>query len=142
MEGTLLTSSRKCGCAHFSALIVLLSNIIISPNHQSRADLQIATQAIKLFDKLLEVLKSPLYQPLQHIVEDLYQSATKVVEQAWLEQPDEPDDVITASDEIIDLNFFSKEPSFSTFEYDPEQLEGLEFNGIFDSFAGEKMVDR
>ncbi|KAH6667824.1 fungal-specific transcription factor domain-containing protein, partial [Halenospora varia] len=70
----------QCSCAHFSALIILLANILISPAHESiYLDLRTATKSIRWFEQLVDVIQSAAYEPMQRIIIDLYKSATTVV---------------------------------------------------------------
>ncbi|KAF4471443.1 transcriptional regulator [Fusarium albosuccineum] len=70
----------QCSCSHFSALIILLSNMIIEPGHQAiHVDQHLAVKAIDLFDKLLGVIDDPQFRTLRAVVGELSQKAEEAV---------------------------------------------------------------
>lgn len=130
---------RQSSCAHFSALIVVLANILISPTHPSKfLDLQMAAKSIRLFEQIIDVVRSPLYSPLHRIIEDLYKSATKVVDDAPPERLEDGSGALSSArniDPVMDM--FTDQSEFSVFDYNEGQLGNFEFDGMFGPLVGE-----
>jgi hypothetical protein len=134
---TLIRIHRQCSCAHFSALIVLLANILLSPAHDSTClDFQIVTNSIRLFEQIVDVIESPAYEPLQRIIGDLYKSATEIVSKVQLEQLDglNKTDVFSPANctQEGDVGIFAEGMAFPEFEWDNNELSGLGFDTLFD----------
>lgn len=124
----MLTGDRQCSCSHISALIILLANIIVYPTSDSNwADLQTSITTLGVLEKIFDVVQSPAYSPLRHVVDDLYQSATKVVNEAHLQSLSESDDAIVAAAGMGMLDGQFMIP----LEYNDGQLVGFE-DGMFD----------
>lgn len=125
-----MTALRKCSCAHFSALIIVLSNILVCPTDQTAClDLEMATRSIRLFEQLFGIFQSSTYEPLQRIITELYQSATIVVGEARRDQLNEADEIPSASRAEGELDLFNDETVFPEFEW------GEDFGGTFNPFA-------
>ncbi|KAM0201943.1 hypothetical protein ACHAQI_011076 [Fusarium lateritium] len=70
----------QCSCSHFSALIVLLSNMILNPGHSSiHTDQHLSIKALDLFDKLLLVIDDQQFSALRIVVGELSQKAQAAV---------------------------------------------------------------
>ncbi|KAM5353584.1 hypothetical protein ACJ41O_000234 [Fusarium nematophilum] len=70
----------QCSCAHFSALIILLANIILSPDHSFvPLDQHLSLKALDLFDKLLQVVDEEGFRTLRAVVGELSQKADAAV---------------------------------------------------------------
>lgn len=77
----LLTFHRQCSCSHFSALIIILANMILNPGHKSiHVDQHLAVKALDLFDKLLGIIEDASFRSLRAIVSELSQKADAAVE--------------------------------------------------------------
>ncbi|KAH8647759.1 fungal-specific transcription factor domain-containing protein [Xylariales sp. PMI_506] len=65
---------------HLSALVILLANMLIFPGHTSAStDLVVVTESIQLFDRLVDVLQSSAYEPLNRVVNHLYNDAKTAI---------------------------------------------------------------
>ncbi|RDW72837.1 hypothetical protein BP6252_06744 [Coleophoma cylindrospora] len=130
------STGRQGSCVHFSALIVILANILISPGHESVSlDLQIATTSVRLFEQLLDIVQSTKYEPLQRIIMDLYQSAARVVDEVRLGGSNRANDLNTSLPEG-DLDIFSERSDFPEFQWNEDGLGGLDFDTTFNPFVG------
>ncbi|KAF0635507.1 hypothetical protein FPSE5266_01975 [Fusarium pseudograminearum] len=70
----------QCSYSHFSALIVLLANMILNPGHKSiHIDQHISIKALDLFDKLLKIIDDEAFRALRSVVGDLSQRAQEAV---------------------------------------------------------------
>ncbi|KAF5679778.1 transcriptional regulator [Fusarium heterosporum] len=70
----------QCSCSHFSALIILLANMILNPGHSSiHADQHLSIKALDLFDKLLKVVEDDRFSALRIVVGELSQKAQAAV---------------------------------------------------------------
>ncbi|KAM0231905.1 hypothetical protein ACHAPO_008203 [Fusarium lateritium] len=70
----------QCSYSHFSALIVLLANMILNPGHTSiHTDQHISIKALDLFDKLLKIIDDEAFKALRSVVGDLSQRAQEAV---------------------------------------------------------------
>ncbi|KAM0245788.1 hypothetical protein ACHAP5_005107 [Fusarium lateritium] len=70
----------QCSCSHFSALIVLLSNMILNPGHSSiHTDQHLSIKALDLFDKLLLIIDDQQFSALRIVVGELSQKAQAAV---------------------------------------------------------------
>ncbi|GKU05366.1 transcription factor [Fusarium langsethiae] len=70
----------QCSYSHFSALIVLLANMILNPGHTSiHTDQHISIKALDLFDKLLKIIDDEAFRALRSVVGDLSQRAQEAV---------------------------------------------------------------
>ncbi|RGP72147.1 hypothetical protein FLONG3_6870 [Fusarium longipes] len=70
----------QCSYSHFSALIVLLANMILNPGHTSiHTDQHISIKALDLFDKLLKIVDDEAFRALRSVVGDLSQRAQEAV---------------------------------------------------------------
>ncbi|RDW87923.1 hypothetical protein BP5796_03617 [Coleophoma crateriformis] len=129
----------QCSCVHFSALIVILANILISPRHESVSlDLQTATTSVRLFEQFLDVVQSTKYEPLQRIIMDLYKSATSVVDKARLGGPNQANDLNASLRGLPegDLDVFLERTAFPEFQWSEDGLGGLEFDTVFNPSVG------
>ena len=88
-----------------------------------------ATKSIRLFEQLCGIIQSSTYEPLLRIITDLYQSATRVVDEARLDRLNEVDVVISAGQVEGELDVFNDEIGFPEFEW------GEDFGGTFNPFA-------
>ncbi|KAF5576743.1 transcriptional regulator [Fusarium pseudocircinatum] len=71
---------RQCSCSHFSALIVLLANMILNPGHSSiHIDQHLSVKALDLFDKLLKIIDDEVFRALRSVVGELSQRAQTAV---------------------------------------------------------------
>ncbi|KAG5767784.1 hypothetical protein H9Q72_004481 [Fusarium xylarioides] len=71
---------RQCSCSHFSALIVLLANMILNPGHNSiHIDQHLSVKALDLFDKLLKIIDDEAFRALRSVVGELSQRAQTAV---------------------------------------------------------------
>ncbi|KAF5650099.1 transcriptional regulator [Fusarium tjaetaba] len=67
-------------CSHFSALIVLLANMILNPGHNSiHIDQHLSVKALDLFDKLLKIIDDEAFRALRSVVGELSQRAQTAV---------------------------------------------------------------
>ncbi|KAF5724364.1 transcriptional regulator [Fusarium mundagurra] len=67
-------------CSHFSALIVLLANMILNPGHSSiHIDQHLSVKALDLFDKLLKIIDDEAFRALRSVVGELSQRAQTAV---------------------------------------------------------------
>ncbi|KAF5564909.1 transcriptional regulator [Fusarium phyllophilum] len=67
-------------CSHFSALIVLLANMILNPGHNSiHIDQHLSVKALDLFDKLLKIIDDEAFRALRNVVGELSQRAQTAV---------------------------------------------------------------
>ncbi|CAM1501196.1 Fc.00g103580.m01.CDS01 [Cosmosporella sp. VM-42] len=113
----------QCSCSHFSALIILLANMSINPRHELVSlDQHISSKAIKLFDKLLEVVDSEPFQTLRAIIDELYKKANEAVEAAQLDKS-RGANVFEGLDD--DMNMAPM-----------DQLDFLPLENVFDDFGG------
>ncbi|KAF5702267.1 transcriptional regulator [Fusarium globosum] len=70
----------QCSCSHFSALIVLLANMILNPGHNSiHIDQHLSVKALDLFDKLLKIIDDEAFRALRSVVGELSQRAQTAV---------------------------------------------------------------
>ncbi|KAG5794033.1 hypothetical protein H9Q69_006909 [Fusarium xylarioides] len=70
----------QCSCSHFSALIVLLANMILNPWHNSiHIDQHLSVKALDLFDKLLKIIDDEAFRALRSVVGELSQRAQTAV---------------------------------------------------------------
>lgn len=133
----LIPVRRQCSCVHFSGLVIVLANILLSPTHKfTSVDLQIATKSIHLLESLLDVVQSPTFEPLQRIIMDLYRSAVRAVDEVrpdWLNEAETLDPITTGQNEG-DLDIVAEETTFSEFDWNDSELRALEFNDIFNPF--------
>ncbi|RSM15872.1 hypothetical protein CEP52_000414 [Fusarium oligoseptatum] len=71
----------QCSCSHFSALIIILANMILNPGHKSiHVDQHLAVKALDLFDKLLGIIEDSSFRSLRAIVGELSQKAEAAME--------------------------------------------------------------
>lgn len=76
-----LIPCRQCSCAHFSALIILLADVVSSPGQLSMlSDYEAASISTELFSKLIAITETPAYKALGMIITELHRSATVVVD--------------------------------------------------------------
>lgn len=81
-----LRGPRQCSCAHFSALIILLANIVTAPGGpEVEDDYRAASRSTELFGQLCAVMETPAYGAIHRVIRDLYRSATLAVEALRLE---------------------------------------------------------
>ena len=74
---------RPCSCAHFSALIIILTHILVNPVHSSIAlDLHLVSKAIQLYEKLLNIIKDTNFHSLRQLISELHEKALAAVELA------------------------------------------------------------
>ncbi|KAK1982995.1 fungal-specific transcription factor domain-containing protein [Colletotrichum cereale] len=67
-------------CAHFSGLIILLANMFVYPEHEElMTDRGLASQALQLFDKMVELLDVDAFHKLHTVVRELYRRAMAMV---------------------------------------------------------------
>ncbi|CAG9996050.1 unnamed protein product [Clonostachys byssicola] len=81
----------QCTCAHFSGLVILLSNTIMYPTHEfASLDSEISTVSVQLLDKIVaESSHGDIFASLQHVVADLSKHAKAAVSSARLQQDSE-----------------------------------------------------
>lgn len=126
---------RQCSCTHVSALVVVLANIVVSPtNESSWLDLEIATRSMHLFEQLMEIIRSPVYQPLEHVVRDLHRSASEVVNKAQLEQWNEIDAGVSGNGAELEMDLFTGPPGFPPFEIQEIPPVGFELDSLLGPF--------
>jgi hypothetical protein len=71
---------RQSSGPHFSALVILLANIILSPTDPSAPlDLIVATESLKFYDPVMSAIQSSSYEPLHRFIQDLYKHATAAI---------------------------------------------------------------
>lgn len=133
----LTPKNRQCSCAHFSGLIILLANLILSPTHPySSLDQQIANKAVRLFEDLLTVVTASAFHTLKRLINDLHSSANAAVEQARLEAAAQDDDVENVFVTSRGQGFEEVDLGFPSFLGDEGMTGGLEMDGpMWDSFA-------
>ncbi|CEI66325.1 hypothetical protein FVEN_g4288 [Fusarium venenatum] len=124
----------QCSYSHFSALIVLLANMILNPGHTSiHTDQHISIKALDLFDKLLKVVDDEAFRALRSVVGDLSQRAQEAVAahrkhlKSLGQDIYEPIDVEEAV--VQELDFL---PTDDTFENMDGPFSGLESSVDFD----------
>ncbi|KAM0347406.1 hypothetical protein ACHAPU_004927 [Fusarium lateritium] len=116
----------QCSCSHFSALIVLLANMILNPGHSSiHIDQHLSIKALDLFDKLLKVIEDDKFSTLRIVVGELSQKAQAAVAAHRRELRDLGKDVFDA------LNV--EEPVVPEVDFLPP---GDVFDGIDGPFVG------
>lgn len=72
--------SRQCSCAHFSALIVVLSHMLLYPSHSLvSVDQQHSYNAVKLLDEVMKLAQDENFDKLRDIVLELYDKANAAV---------------------------------------------------------------
>lgn len=66
-------SNRQSGCAHYSAMIIVLGNIIASFSSplEKDNDIQLVSTSLETYTSLLEGFESPLHDSLVYIIHDL-----------------------------------------------------------------------
>lgn len=137
LRARILTRFRQCSCAHFSGLIILLANLILSPSHPYVSlDQQIANKAVRLFEDLLQVVTASAFHTLQRLINDLHSSANAAVAQARLEaaQDDDVENIFTST--VGQGGFEEQDIGFPSFIGDDDMTGGLELDGpMWDSFA-------
>ncbi|PNY23863.1 transcriptional regulatory protein [Tolypocladium capitatum] len=73
----------QCSWPHFSGLIILLANMLINPSHDFVSlDQHLATKAMQLFDKVLELVPSESVRKIRAIVGELNERAFEAVNKA------------------------------------------------------------
>lgn len=79
-QGGIANSGRQCSCAHFSALIVVLSNMLLYPNHTNvSVDQHHSAKGVQLLDDMLDVVQDAQFDALRLIVRELYDKANTAV---------------------------------------------------------------
>ncbi|KAJ4123090.1 hypothetical protein NW768_010083 [Fusarium equiseti] len=135
----------QCSYSHFSALIVLLANMILHPGHNSiHVDQHISIKALDLFDKLLKIVDDEAFRALRSIVGELSQRAQEAVAAHRQELRSlgkdiyEPIDVEETT--VSELDFL---PTGDRFESMGGPFEGLESGVDFDvlGFGGMEFGD-
>ncbi|KAF4973267.1 hypothetical protein FZEAL_9366 [Fusarium zealandicum] len=115
----------QCSCAHFSALIILLANMVLNPGHESVSlDQHMAMRSFELFDKLLVVLNDGGFRALHSVVGELSQRADEAV------RAHEMDLSVTGKGIFEGLNAGHDMPDAM-----PE-VDFLPSNTVFDGFDG------
>ncbi|KAF4450665.1 hypothetical protein F53441_6326 [Fusarium austroafricanum] len=70
----------QCSCSHFSALVVLLANMILNPGHEFiHIDQHLSVKALDLFDKLLKIIDDDSFRMLRSVVGELSTKAQTAV---------------------------------------------------------------
>ncbi|EFY94520.1 Zn(2)-Cys(6) zinc finger domain protein [Metarhizium robertsii] len=89
----------QCSCPHFSGMMVLLANLLIEPTHADAvSDEILSARAIQLFDKVLELIPDPEhYTDIRVIIEELYNRAVLVINEAKSQGGDDQVDVLEAN---------------------------------------------
>lgn len=131
---------RQNTCAHFSSLIIILSNILNQPAQGSESqDLQLVMASMELYDRHLEGARSPVYGSIRLVIEDLRKSVAKMMDAAQLEHPTGAQATATPMVAGKESYVFS-EDVVPEFEYHGEQLSSLEFDDILAPYVGEDGV--
>lgn len=80
-------------------MMVLLANLLIEPTHaDSASDEILSARAIQLFDKVLELIPDPEhYTDIRVIIEELYNRAVLVINEAKSQGGDDQVDVLEAN---------------------------------------------
>lgn len=131
---------RQNGCAHFSSLIIILSNMLNEPAQGSESqDLQLVTASMDLYDRHLEGTNSPIYGSIRLVIEDLRKSVAKMLDAAQVGHPTTAQ--ATATPIIVGKEPYSfSEDVVPEFAYHGEQLSSLEFDDILAPYVGEDGV--
>ncbi|KAH7002419.1 fungal-specific transcription factor domain-containing protein [Ilyonectria destructans] len=124
-------------CAHFSSLIIILSNILNQPAQGSKSqDLQLVMASMELYDRHLEGTNSPVYGSIRLVIDDLRKSVANMVDAAQPEHPTEAQ--ATATPVVVGKEpYVFSEDVVPEFEYHGEQLSSLEFDNILAPYIGE-----
>ncbi|KAF4960609.1 hypothetical protein FSARC_10423 [Fusarium sarcochroum] len=113
----------QCSCSHFSALIILLANMILNPGHTSiHVDQHLAVKAIDLFDKLLKVVDDETFRALRTVVGELSQKAETAV--AMYRQ-----ELRSSGKDIFEALNVDGDPV-------PQEVDFLPANNVFDGLDG------
>ncbi|KAF5667353.1 transcriptional regulator [Fusarium denticulatum] len=121
----------QCSCSHFSALIVLLANMILNPGHSSiHIDQHLSVKALDLFDKLLKIIDDEAFRALRSVLGELSQRAQTAVAVYREELKGLGRDVFEALNvddvAVQEVDFLPAEDMF----------EGLEVEGLFVGLDG------
>ncbi|KAL3607654.1 hypothetical protein FPOAC2_02641 [Fusarium poae] len=124
----------QCSYSHFSALIVLLANMILNPGHASiHTDQHISIKALDLFDKLLKIVDDEAFRALRSVVGDLSQRAQEAVAAHRQHLKSLGQDIyepIDVEETVVqELDFL---PTDNTFENMDGPFAGLESGSEFD----------
>ncbi|KAH8645769.1 fungal-specific transcription factor domain-containing protein [Xylariales sp. PMI_506] len=133
-QATMPTESLvwQCSCAHFSALIILLANILLDPTSASAGpDLEAAAQSAQLFYELFDLVESAAYEAAHRVIKDLHRTAVASV--AVVAAADHGQHVLEAADPLLP-------PDVSAFNGLHEDLDGL-FSAGDMSFLRPQMGD-
>ncbi|KAK6216826.1 fungal specific transcription factor [Colletotrichum tabaci] len=123
-------------CAHFSGLIIILSNMFVFPEHEHLVtDQALANHALHLFDMMLEVLNKDAFHRLHVVVRELHRRAMATVERA-AQKRDEQAAAAAAVAEAINNSL----PFGMQFEEDVSFFEAGDMGG-FDGMFGEGAID-
>ncbi|KAJ0164597.1 putative transcriptional regulatory protein [Colletotrichum tanaceti] len=120
-------------CAHFSGLIIILSNMFVYPEHEHLVtDQALASHALHLFDMMLEVSNKDAFRRLHVVVRELHRRAMATVERAAQKRDGQA--AAAAVAEAINNSL----PFGMQFEEDVSLFEAGDmgwFDGIFDGSA-------
>lgn len=119
-------------CAHFSGLIIILSNMFVFPEHEHLVtDQALANHALHLFDMMLEVLNKDAFHRLHVVVRELHRRAMATVERA-AQKRDEQAAAAAAVAEAINSSL----PFGMQFEEDVSFFEAGDMGGFDGMFGG------
>ncbi|WQF89165.1 hypothetical protein CDEST_14179 [Colletotrichum destructivum] len=119
-------------CAHFSGLIIILSNMFVFPEHEHLVtDHALANHALHLFDMMLEVLNKDAFHRLHVVVRELHRRAMATVERA-AQKRDEQAAAAAAVAEAINNSL----PFGMQFEEDVSFFEAGDMGGFDGIFSG------
>ncbi|KAF7561067.1 hypothetical protein G7046_g3059 [Stylonectria norvegica] len=133
----------QCSCAHFSALIIILSNMSANPSAPTISlDQHLASKAVVLFDKVLEVIDLEQFRTLRAIVGELYKKADQAIEDYRLKTlaDGHGDDMFDGLNTDLNMLHPVEDPEFLPPSGDLEGLSGP-FMSSFDGSHGHDISD-
>ena len=107
---------RQCGCGHSSALMILLANMFLNPNHSFvELDRHLCNKSIDLFDDAIKTTNDKAFAAVRKIVKELARMADEVTVPGEL-QSDPSDSNQNFFDAGPTTAFESQDWSFNPFE--------------------------
>ncbi|KAI5458976.1 fungal-specific transcription factor domain-containing protein [Mariannaea sp. PMI_226] len=120
----------QCSCAHFSALIIVLANMTLNPNHELVVfDQHLAVKALDLFDQLLELIDEEAFRTLRTVIGELNEQANAAVASQKAKGPYSSTGVFESLNGDGGGHLVSNEPEFL-----PVESELLDMNGTLGAF--------
>ncbi|KAK1635349.1 fungal-specific transcription factor [Colletotrichum phormii] len=90
-------------CAHFSGLIIILSNMFVFPEHPNiPTDKELAEQAIQMFDMMLRISANEDFRKLHEVVRELHRRAMATVDKVARKREEQAAAAAAAAVEAMD----------------------------------------